>query len=467
VRSLSRILQHRYLLRTLIIVPPILFLLYAGHSLLVIRQLLSRSTQFHLDYANSLVQEYLEKELSLELDRLQLCITRGIVTPDAEARGITCEDAGWLTEQTNGEPLFRLATLNQHTVPVFLNPDGLGQRFQSFFDDHAGLSGLFARAYHEPVYWCQILAPDESVLFRSSSLPSNTENKNTYPLTSLTEGYRVQIVYNSFGAKQLYSVAKQRINFGLIFLLFMMLLVSLLLFTRSIRQKLLLARQKTFFVTTVSHEFKTPLAIMKLASETLQSGRYKSAAEANRFHQMLQNEINRLNHLVHMILNFDKIETGQVAYHFREIDLVEVVQGTIEIFRIQAESDKINLVVELPDEPVITEGDPELIRHAIDNIVDNAFKYRGKSDRVEISLAVEDQYAVVRVRDYGVGIPAAEIDYITKSFYRAPTPQTLGIRGSGLGLSVSSHILDAARAQLDIESEVGTGSIFTIRFPMR
>lgn len=464
--KLGRLLQHPYLLRTLMIVPPILFVLYVSHSLIVIRQLLSKSTQFHLDYANSLVQEYMAKELSLELDRLQLCITRGIVTPHAEARGITCDDPGWLVEQGSGEPLFRMATINQHTVPVYLNRDQLGPRFSAFFAENAGLSGLFARAYHEPVYWCQILAPDDSVLFRSSDPPSNTRNKNTYEIKALSQGFRVQIVYNSFGAKQLYSVAKQRINFGLIFLLFIMLLVSLLLFTRSIRQKLLLARQKTFFVTTVSHEFKTPLAIMKLASETLQSGRYKSEAEANRFHNMLQNEINRLNHLVHKILNFNKIETGQVAYHRREIDLVDVVQGTVEIFRIQAESEKVELIVDLPEEPIDMQGDPELIRHAIDNIVDNAFKYRGKSNRIEIELQADEDYATLKVRDYGVGIPEAEIHHITKSFYRAPTPQTLGVRGSGLGLSVSSHILNAAGAQLKIESALGEGSVFTVRFPL-
>ena len=373
--NLRSLFENPLVIRALIVLPPIAFVVYVTHSLIVIRSLMSASTEFHLDYADSLVQEFLDLEISLEAEHLLLCISRNDGQPLDDAQIEACGGKGWLNFETTGTAIRSLALKDGSQQAFYLARAGLEARFEGFFSERKGLAGLFARRYHEPVYWCRILAPNDDELYKSSETPASLERGKIYPLRALSEGYRVQIVYNSFGPKQLYSVAKNRINFGLILLLFTLFLLSMVLATRLIRQKLLLARQKTFFATTVSHEFKTPLAVMKLASETLMSGRYKSEQEANRFHRMIQNEINRLAHLVHKILNFNKIESGQVAYHARTIDLRELVEGGLDVFAIRAEAEGVELEEDICAKPCPVNIDPELVRHAFDNVLDNATFY--------------------------------------------------------------------------------------------
>ena len=448
---------HPFAIHALIIVPPILFLVYVGHSFTVIRELLSESADLHLDYANNLVQEYFDSELRLQIQRLRHCPKQ---PPE------NCPDTDWVTFESNGEAITPPAPgPDGRPREIYLDKAHISQSIDRFVAAKQGLNGLIASRYHEPVYWFQILDSNGQTIYRSGPELSSAKGRHTYSMGDALPGYHLEIVYNSFGAQQLYSVARQRINFALIFLLFVMAILSLVLFTRLIRQKIQLAKQKTFFVTTVSHEFKTPLAIMKLASETLAAKRYGSEEEANRFLRMISNEINHLNHLVHKILSFSKIEMGQIQFHMQRIDLLELLENSREVYSIRAESEGVKLVWTMPDQPCLIEGDGDLIRHAVDNVLDNAFKYRGESDLIEVLCELEPHHINLSIRDEGLGIAKEEQHHIFKSFYRASDASTAGIRGSGLGLAVSRYILQRCRAKLSLVSEPGEGSTFTILFP--
>jgi len=448
---------HPFAMHTLIIVPPVLFLLYVGHSFTVIRELLSESTDLHLDYANNLVQEYFDSELRLQIQRLLHC---------PEPPPATCPDTEWVTFEPNGPPIAPAAIgVEGHLEEIYLERSQLSRSIDEFVAEKQGLNGLIASRYHEPVYWFQILDSQGQTIYQSGPELSTSKGRQTYSMGDALPGYHLEIVYNSFGAQQLYSVARQRINFAVIFLLFVMAILSLVLFTRLIRQKIQLAKQKTFFVTTVSHEFKTPLAIMKLAGETLAAKRYSSEEEANRFLRMISNEINHLNHLVHKILSFSKIEMGQIQFHQQQLDLIELLENSREVYRIRAESEGVRLIWEMPEQPCWIEGDGDLIRHAVDNVLDNAFKYRGESDLIEVRCSTEGHHITLSIRDEGLGIAKEEQHQIFKSFYRASHAATEGIRGSGLGLAVSRYILQRCQAKLSLVSELGKGSTFTILFP--
>lgn len=449
--------SRRFTYRALMIVPPILFVLYIGHSISIIRELLTDSTDLHLNYANGLVQEYFQGELALQVQRLKTCL--------AENQD-PCDNTHWLTLDPHGPSVAKITDETNQVLDVFLNTDTIPALIEPFVAVKQGLKGLIESRYHEPVYWFQILNENGESVYQSGPPLSSAKGRKIYPMSHALPGYQLEMVYNSFGAQQLYSVASTRINFGLIFLLFILAILSLVLFTRAIRQKIQLAKQKTFFVTTVSHEFKTPLAIMKLAQETLASKRYSSEEEAQRFLNMIANEINHLNHLVHKILSFSKIEMGQIQVHQQPFDLIEILKISEQNYNIRAEAEGITLHWHLPEHSCWVVGDPDLIRHAVDNVLDNAFKYRGDSGQIDILCEATQQDVVLKIRDEGVGIAFEELPHIFKSFYRVSSPTTEGIRGSGLGLAVSRYILHRCQAKFYVDSVLGKGSTFTIAFPL-
>ncbi len=446
--------QQQWLIKFLMFAPPILFILYSGHSIALIRGLLSKSSSFHLDYANNLIQDYLEMSLAIDLNKLEACISEGRQK---------CPPGKWTTLGGSGDPLTFVQYGNKQ-YPVYLREEALAEVLSDYFSTKPGLKGLLTSRYHEPVYWIQILDPEKQVVYRSGPQPEPGADHQVYEMSRTLKHYSLDIVYRSFGPKQLYSVAKRRINFAAGFLLFFMAVFSLILITRAIRQKILLARQKTFFVTTVSHEFKTPLAIIRLAAETLAAGRTKTKEDEQKFHRMISSEINRLDHLVHKVLSFNKIELGQISYNAVPLDLRTIVQTSCDAFAMQAESEGFTFEVAIGEEPCPILGDAGLIRHAIDNICDNAFKYSGDNKFVAVSLTRAGDKIELTIRDRGIGIPADELPHITKSFYRVEDQKAGGIRGSGLGLSISRHILNHAKARMDIDSVHGEGTTFTLTF---
>ena len=440
----------------LMVLPPVLFVLYAAQSIVTIRSLLSKSSSFHLDYANDLIQEFLRLDMALDLERLERCLVE-----DRKP----CSESRWFFEPSQHR-VFETPHLNAF-LSVPLETESLHDNLDAFFNESQGLSALFQLRYGEPVYWFQILDSQGQSIYQSAPEYSPKAESKSYPMDRALKGYVIEIVYNSFGPKQLYSVARTKINFALIFFLFILAIISGVLFTRSIRQKLNLAKQKTFFVSTVSHEFKTPLAIMRLAAETLQSKRFRSKQDETKFQRILLNEMNRLDLLVQKILSFNKIEMGQVLFHHDKTDLKIILKTSLEAFQVQALADHVALEVDLCEEDCPIYGDPGLLRHAIDNILDNAFKYRGSSTRIQVSCRRIGQEAKLSVTDFGIGIAPEELPHIRKSFYRIHDPLLQGVRGSGLGLAISSFILKHSNATLTVTSELRKGSCFTLSFPLR
>ena len=449
--------SRRWGKRALMILPPLLFVVYVVHSLNAIRSLMSDSSSFHMDYADNLIEDFLELEIALETARLDACLSRGL----------PCGDMLLLSLEPDGAPI---GIAGPEETPVYLKRLTLDKTLPAFFGKKKGLSELFTERFHEPVYWFRILDGMGREVYRSSEraapAPMGAENRASYQMTRTLPGYSLDIVYNSFGAKQLYSVAANRINFGLAFGLFLLTIFSIVFVTWTIRQKLVLAKQKSFFVSTVSHELKTPLAIMKLAAETLAAKRFRDEVHEKRFLGMLTNEINRLAQIAHKILSFNKIEMGQIRFHEQLVDLREVIAPSLEIFQTRARVDGIRLEITQPERAVPVRCDGDLIRHAFDNILDNAFKYRGDSVKVEVQVTIAGETAALAVTDHGIGIPRAELPNLKKSFYRVDDPRLQGIRGSGLGLAISAYILSKSRAELRIVSTPGQGSTFTICLPL-
>ncbi len=444
--------------RTLMILPPILFLAYSVHSISILRSLMVASFGFHVKFANDLIQDYLEMELTADREGLIACQE---TNPDES----TCLSGKWLDVAKPGS----LVEDNVYTRDGYrftLREEALRNNISEFLVTRKGLYALVEfRPDHQPVYWFRILGPNGEEVFRSHEAPSTWAARESFAMERSLAGCQLDVIYSSFGRKQLYSVAKRRLNWGMFLMLGTMAIFSVFLITRSIRQKILLARQKTFFVSTVSHEFKTPLAIIRLAAETLDEKRYHSEDERQTFHHMMIREINRLDLLVKKVLSFNKMETGHFSLNQSVMDLRAVVQQCVDVFQVQADADHITLEVELPDEACLVRGDTDALRLGIDNLVDNAFKYRGDSKAIVIRITDEADDWCLQVEDQGIGMTQEQSRQAIKSFFRADDPKVQAVRGSGLGLAISSYVFEQVHAKFEIRSQLGNGTCVLVRFP--
>jgi signal transduction histidine kinase len=239
---------------------------------------------------------------------------------------------------------------------------------------------------------------------------------------------------------------------------------ALLTLRAIVRERRLLAAKATF-VSNVSHELKTPLSLIRLFAETLEMGRVRDAEEMRDYGRIINRESSRLTQLINNILDFSRIEAGRRGYQFAETDLAAVVDEVIESYDHHLKS--AGFVVEKEYETDLPPAliDREAIGQAVLNLLDNAVKYADGVKRIEVRLAREDERLALRITDHGIGIPSHEQGKIFEKFYRVSTGLVHNTKGSGLGLTIVRHIVEAHGGEIVVESAPGKGSRFTILLP--
>ena len=239
-------------------------------------------------------------------------------------------------------------------------------------------------------------------------------------------------------------------------------------YERASREKLEAdGRLKTEFISSVSHELRTPMTSLQSISELLKSGRVADTTQRVHLLDLMAGECNRLGRYLHNVLDFGRIEQDAKRYDIRETDLRPVVADVVEIVKWAVADPDLELKVDLPAGPVRVEADPDAVRQALLNLVDNAVKYGGKRKRVAVRLARTADGAEISVRDNGIGIPAAGREHIFDAFYRSPDAARHDPKGVGLGLMIVKHVMDAHGGAVAVESEPGRGTTFTLKFPGR
>ncbi len=229
-----------------------------------------------------------------------------------------------------------------------------------------------------------------------------------------------------------------------------------------------LERLRQEFVANVSHELKTPLAIIKACVETLIDGGVEDAEFRGRFLDRIADQAERLHNLIIDLLRLARIESATEAFTMEEHDLGILVGSCLERRRTLAEGKKQTLrSVPPPDNqgPAIVWVDDEAIEQILDNLVDNALKYTPEGGTVEVEWGRRGDAVVLEVRDTGIGIPEAELSRIFERFYRVDKARSRELGGTGLGLSIVKHLVQAMQGTVEAKSVVGQGSTFTIRLP--
>jgi signal transduction histidine kinase len=232
----------------------------------------------------------------------------------------------------------------------------------------------------------------------------------------------------------------------------------------TIRQ-LELAQIKAGFVSNVTHELKTPIALIRLAVETLEMRRVGNPEESEKFLRTIGRETIRLSQLVDNILDFSRLEAGQRLFRFESVDIGQVVRDTLESLRPRFEHQGFTVDVDLPENLPMVRGDATALTHCLLNLLDNAMKYSRTRRQVRVSGESRNGFVAVSVADRGIGIAPGDQKRIFEKFVRVETGLVHDVKGAGLGLSLVDQIIRAHGGRVELASSLGEGSTFTILLP--
>ncbi len=222
-----------------------------------------------------------------------------------------------------------------------------------------------------------------------------------------------------------------------------------------------LDRYKGELIATISHELKTPLTSIIGHIELLEDlDTGIGSVEA------ISRNAERLNRLVQNLLNYSQIQDKRESVRL-PVDLCKLSEASLDLMTMQAEQGRVKMSLDMPDEPVLVTADPDELGKVIDNLVSNAVKYSRAEGTVHLEVGSDGKHAWVLCEDTGLGISAADQVHLFSAFHRSSNPEALSIPGTGLGLAISRRIAQMHGGEIIVASELGVGSTFRLRLPVR
>ncbi|CQR48108.1 Alkaline phosphatase synthesis sensor protein PhoR [Paraliobacillus sp. PM-2] len=219
------------------------------------------------------------------------------------------------------------------------------------------------------------------------------------------------------------------------------------------------------FVANVSHELKTPITSIKGFAETLLDENLSNVAVQEKFLKIIYKESDRIQSLVHDLLELSKLEKDEMQLQYQRIQISEKInQEIIPIIQHQADKKMIHFNVEIKEQLEI-EGDLDRLKQVLINILNNAINYTAKGGSIDFKVKQENNYLVITVKDNGIGIPEDKINRIFERFYRVDKARSRNTGGTGLGLAIVKHIVEAHKGTINVTSELDSGTTFTITLP--
>ena len=287
----------------------------------------------------------------------------------------------------------------------------------------------------------------------------------TVPLGEALPAWRVAL-YQPGGLSPRDMVRRQSMIFmGAFALLLGVIAAGLAATYRLMRRESEIARLKSDFVANVSHDLKTPLALIRMFAETLEMDRVPDERRRREYYGVLTRESERLSRLIDNVLDFSRIESGRQRYEIAPGPVEPVVHEVVESFRhpLQQQGFTVDVAVE-PDLPEVS-LDADALKQALANLMDNAMKYSADRRRIRVLARRDGAGVALEVADEGIGIPLAERERIFEKFYRVGRSETQSRRGSGVGLALVKHIVEAHGGRVVVDGRPGEGSRFTLHLP--
>lgn len=262
--------------------------------------------------------------------------------------------------------------------------------------------------------------------------------------------------------------AQKTYNIGLVSLAVAVIMVGILVLLVAVRKERRANQLKSEFISNVTHELKTPLALIKMFAELLSLGHASKKEVAKDYTDIITRESDRLTRLIDNVLDFARIERGKAAYQFRQGNLRTVVERAIDISHHLAEQHGVRLVTDIDPSLPDTLIDEDSMTLLLLNLLENALKYGvNGSGEITVSLKLIDNQLILKVADHGPGIPKEEQALVFERFYRAKAARSKSMRGSGIGLSLVKSIAEAHGGRVNLESELGHGAVFEVVIPAK
>jgi signal transduction histidine kinase len=241
------------------------------------------------------------------------------------------------------------------------------------------------------------------------------------------------------------------------------------LIVADLKRQLALARQKSDFVSNVSHELKTPLTSIRMFSELLVEDRVSDEAKKRSYLHIISAEAARLTRLINNVLDFARMERGEKKYQLEKQELTGIVRDTLESYRPQLESNGFTVTSDLLDDAVFVNADRDAISQILVNLLSNAEKYSGAQKEIHVAMVRGNRPGkeiIVTVSDRGSGVPPECEEKIFEQFFRAHDSLSSGIQGSGLGLTLARQMARAHGGDVTYERRTDGGSSFSLRLPL-
>ncbi|NIM12044.1 MAG: GHKL domain-containing protein [Candidatus Aminicenantes bacterium] len=254
--------------------------------------------------------------------------------------------------------------------------------------------------------------------------------------------------------------------YGLLLALILTLAMGIFLIFKYLSREAELVKLKSDFLDSVSHTLKTPLTRISLLAENMTQGWVTDESRKKEFFHTIISETGRMSEMIDNMLNFSRIEAGKQHYEMEKTYLPEVVGSVIDFYSAYIKNHGFQLTVDMDDNVPALFLDPKAVKLIVGNLLQNALKYSLKDKTIKIRVYKAKEDVVFEIEDRGIGIPHKEIPHIFKKFSRVPDDTIKSIEGSGLGLFLVRHAVEAHNGRIDVTSTEGKGTTFRIYFPV-
>lgn len=383
----------------------------------------------------------------------------------------TAQESGWTQNATKR---FTLKVDRQYFQPILLKEDventTQSTRLWGFLIDQNSLTSEIEKSIldninsSKKIGWIvrdrEGLSLLGSEVFPVGSINAQANFKGNFPEWQLELSQQDPRLFENF------LTSKRGIYFFMFLLIGGILIFGSILIVRTVSRELDLALMKSDFVSTISHEFKSPLTSIRQLAEMLQSGRVPSDKRRQKYYDVLVEQSERLTLLTDNVLSFSKMEEGKKSFVFESLDMGTLLKNIVSAFQDRISHENFSLELDIKGSLPSISADGSALTQAINNLIDNAVKYSWETEKAKIYSFVEENDLIIAVEDFGFGIRSEEVDKVFDRFYRGGDELTRTIKGSGLGLTLVKQIVEAHKGSISVESELGLGSTFTIKLPL-
>jgi signal transduction histidine kinase/tetratricopeptide (TPR) repeat protein len=297
----------------------------------------------------------------------------------------------------------------------------------------------------------------------------NSHSEEYYKIASFFEDnfppWGIEIADTQAGDHNTFLIQKS-FYFWTILTLLVVLICGLILIVKTVSHEMDILKIKSDFVSSVSHEFKTPLTSIQVLTERLREGKVKDPEKKQQYYSVISQDTEKLSRLVGNILNLSKIEEGKYLYEFEDTDLSQWLPQIIDNFKNENLQREVKISTNIPAKMPSIKIDKNAIAQAFYNLLDNAVKFSAEKENVEVLVKQKTDDLVIQIKDRGIGIPRSECDKIFEKFYQGEKAIKYSSRGTGLGLTLVKHTVEAHGGKISVQSQEGQGSTFFLILPI-